>query len=96
MADPTDAHRQFAADARAMHNALTDEGFTDDQAVVLLCQLIGQPPAQPAQPARPDRRGRVAELLAAAGSRKSEPTPADDRASGLWNPPATEGAPAHE
>lgn len=94
MADPTQAHRLFAADARAMFTALTEEGFTGDQAVALLCQLIGQ---QPTQPIRPDRRGQVESLLTAVGKRKTaEPNPVDDRASGLWNPPAPEGAPAHE
>lgn len=85
MVEPTEAHRRFAADARAMFTALTDEGFTADQAVALLCQLIGQPPAQP--DLRPDRRGQVESLLAAAMN-KRRLTP-EDRAAGLWNPPRT-------
>jgi len=92
VADPTEAHRRFAADARAMFTAFTDEGFTDDQAVTLLCRLIGQPAAQAI---RPDRSGQVESMLAAAMSRR-RPHPVEDRAAGLWNPPAPEGAPAHE
>lgn len=98
MADPTNAQRQYAADLRAMHTALTGEGFTDDQAVTLLCQLIV---TQPAQPAQRDRNRQVRDLLATATGQKPPParSPAEDRAADLWNPPAPfvpEGAPAHE
>lgn len=93
MADPTPAHRQAAADLRAMHQALTDEGFTDDQAVTLLCRLVTAPSDKPAQP---DRR-RVVEQLLAGQKPPATRSPANDRAADLWNPPApTEGAPAHE
>lgn len=91
--DPTPAHRQFAADARATHTALVNEGFTDDQAVTLICQLIAKTPAVPA---RPDRSSAV-EVLLAGKKPPATRSPADDRSADLWNPPSPiPGAPAHD
>lgn len=95
MAEPTRAHRLVAADLAGMHTALTGEGFTHDEAITLLCQLIAHPAAVP----RADRRGAVAKLLADATGQKPPATrsPVEDRAADLWNPPSPiPGAPAHE
>jgi hypothetical protein len=98
VAEPTAAHKAFAADAHAAFTALLDEGFTADQAIALLCQLVATPPARPASP---DRTAAVAALLA--GQRPpATRSPADDRAAGIWQTPTTDsstapqGAPAHE
>ncbi|MGW1059357.1 hypothetical protein [Micromonospora rubida] len=95
MADPT--HRQFAADARATYTALVDEGFTPDQAVALLCQIV-HPAAvvSGADRATAGRRAAVEQLLA---GKKTPATrsPVDDRSADLWNPTAPDlGAPAHD
>ncbi|AYF29313.1 hypothetical protein CSH63_17945 [Micromonospora tulbaghiae] len=75
MADPTeptepvDPRRAFARDLRAMHTALTDEGFTSDQAVTLLAQMIEPQPgrrrahAELSDQERAARSARIADLL---------------------------------
>lgn len=79
-----------------MFTALTDEGFTDDHAVLLLCQLVAND--QAANRRRPDTSAR-ARLVEQLLSEKPSATrsPVDDRAADLWNPPAPNpGAPAHD
>lgn len=88
---PRPEHVAFATDARSMRDALTAEGFTGDQAVTLICQLLsGQTGGQ--QESRANRSARVAQLLG--GVRKD---PVADRSAGLWNAPTPDpGAPAHD
>ncbi|MCG5460850.1 hypothetical protein MED01_004276 [Micromonospora sp. MED01] len=94
--DPTEGHKRFAADARAMHTALVAEGFTDDQAVTLLCQLIANDQAANRRRPDPAARSRMVEKLLAEKPSAAR-SPADDRAADLWNPPAPDlGAPAHD
>lgn len=99
MAEPSPADKAFAADARATYTALVDEGFTPDQAVTLLCQIIRAEPAAPRanRDAAGRRSARVAELLGAASKPSTARGPVADRAADLWNPPAIDpGAPARE